>query len=216
MPTEYFTLSNGIKMPVMGLGTWLSKPDEVSNAVEVALKTGYRLIDTAYAYGNEKEIGETLKKVFAEGKIKREDVFITTKLHVQYMHYEDVIPMLKSQLESLQLSYVDLYLIHSSCAVKKVEGVKFPLENGLVLADNVDYLETWKAMEEAYKLGLTKSIGLSNFSMKQIQRVYDNATIKPHNLQLACHAYWPQNELYELCKKIKNSYDCLRPDWQSR
>lgn len=104
MSTEYFILSNGVKMPVMGLGTWLvllwtktgsktevtnkflvqSKPNEVSNAVEVALKTGYRLIDTAYAYGNEKEIGETLKKVFAEGKIKREDVFITTKVTAKH------------------------------------------------------------------------------------------------------------------------------------
>jgi len=186
----------------MGLGTWLSKPEEVSNAVEVALKTGYRLIDTAYSYGNEKEIGEALKKVFAEGKIKREDVFITTKLHAQYMHYEDVVPILKSQLESLQLSYVDLYLIHSSCALKKVEGVKFPIENGLAVGDNVDYLETWKGMEDVYKLGLTKSIGLSNFSMPQIQRVYDNAVVKPHNLQLACHAYWPQNELYDMCKKL--------------
>jgi len=199
----YFTLSNGIKMPSMGLGTWLSKTNEVGQAVEIAVKHGYRLIDTAYVYGNEKEIGDALAKIFKEGKIKREEIFITTKLHAQHMHKEDVLPILKHQLSLLQVDYVDLYLIHSPCAVQKVEGVKFPVENALVLGDPVDYLETWQAMEEVYKQGLTKSIGLSNFSMKQIQRVYDNATVKPHNLQLACHAYWPQNELFDLCKKLK-------------
>jgi len=155
-------------MPAIGLGTWQSKPGEIAVAVEAAIESGYRMIDTAFVYGNEKEIGETLAKLFKKGVVKREELFITTKLHMQYLHKEDVEPLLRKQLQLLQLDYVDLYLIHGPCGLKKVEGKLFPFLNGKVEADPVDHMETWGAMEEVYKKGLTKSIGLSNFSLSQI------------------------------------------------
>jgi len=143
-----------------------------------------------------------LQKLFKKGTVKREELFITTKLHMQYLHKEDVEPLLRKQLQALQMTYVDLYLIHGPCGVKKVEGKLFPFDaNGMVVADAVDHMETWRAMEDVCKKGLTKSIGLSNFGLSQIDRIYKESTIKPHNIQLECHAYWPQNELHDLCKK---------------
>jgi aldehyde reductase len=179
--------------------------------VQSAIETGYRLIDTAYVYGNEQVIGETLQEAFKSGKVKREDMFITTKLHGQFMHKEDVMPMLKKQLATLKLDYVDLYLIHGPLPIKKVDGNLFPLENGFVVPDNVEHSETWKGMEECYKAGLTKHIGLSNFNGKMIEKLCKTAVVKPHNLQSECHAYWPQFELHELCKRHGISFTAYGP-----
>jgi alcohol dehydrogenase (NADP+) len=198
-------------MPIIGLGTFQSKPEEIKLAVQSAIESGYRLIDTAFVYGNEQVIGETLQEAFKSGKVKREDMFITTKLHGQFMHKEDVMPMLKKQLALLKLDYVDLYLIHGPLPIKKVEGNLFPLENGFVLSDDVEHSETWKAMEECYKAGLTKHIGLSNFNGKMIEKLCKTATVKPHNLQSECHAYWPQFELQELCKRHGISFTAYGP-----
>jgi len=207
----HLTLSTGCKMPIIGLGTFQSKPEEIKLAVQSAIETGYRLIDTAYVYGNEQVIGETLQEAFKSGKVKREDMFITTKLHGQFMHKEDVMPMLKKQLATLKLDYVDLYLIHGPLPIKKVDGNLFPLENGFVVPDNVEHSETWKGMEECYKAGLTKHIGLSNFNGKMIEKLCQTAVVKPHNLQSECHAYWPQFELHELCKRHGISFTAYGP-----
>jgi len=138
-------------------------------------------------------------------------MFITTKLHIQFMHKEDVVPMLKKQLVLLKLDYVDLYLVHGPLPLKKVEGNLFPMEDGCVVADQVDHAETWKAMEDCLKLGLTKHIGLSNFTGKMVENVCKKATVKPHNLQSECHAYWPQFELQETCKKHGISFTSYGP-----
>jgi len=211
MTPPHITLSTGCKMPIIGLGTFQSKPEEIKLAVQSAIETGYRLIDTAFVYGNENVIGETLQEAFKSGKVKREDMFITTKLHGQFMHKEDVMPMLKKQLALLKLDYVDLYLIHGPLPIKKVEGSLFPLENGFVLSDDVEHSETWKGMEECYKAGLTKHIGLSNFNGKMIEKLCKTAVVKPHNLQSECHAYWPQFELQELCKRHGISFTAYGP-----
>jgi aldehyde reductase len=194
------TLATGCKMPLMGLGTLLAGSEELKNAVETAIDIGYRHIDTAFAYFNEKDIGEALKKVISSGKVKRSDLFITTKLHVQFLHKEDVMPKIKEQLKDLQLDYVDLYLVHGCLGVQKMDGNPFPMKDGKALFDVVDHMETWSAMEEVYKAGLAKNIGLSNYSLSQLKNVCEKATIKPHMLQCECHIYWPQTELYEFCK----------------
>jgi diketogulonate reductase-like aldo/keto reductase len=209
--TTHLTLATGCKMPIIGLGTWQSKPEEVKQAVLTAIDVGYRLIDTAYVYGNEEVIGEALQEAFKTNKVKREELFITTKLHGQYMHKEDVMPMLKKQLGLLKLTYVDLYLIHTPLPLKKVEGTLFPMEDGHVIPDTVEHTETWQGMEECYKAGLTKHIGLSNFNKKHIEKLCATATVKPHNLQSECHAYWPQFELQEVCKRHGISFTAYGP-----
>jgi len=197
------SLNNGMKMQIIGLGTWQSTAEAVKAAVKEAVKVGYRHIDTAKVYFNEKAIGEALQIAFQSGKVKRSEMFITTKLHVQYLHKEDVIPQLREQLKALQLDYVDLYLIHAPGGVKKSDnGHPFPMENGKVLVDVVDHMETWREMEEAHKLGLAKHIGISNYGATQIQQLYDHASVKPHCLQCQLHAYLPQHELYQLCNRL--------------
>uniref|UniRef100_A0A914YHQ2 NADP-dependent oxidoreductase domain-containing protein n=1 Tax=Panagrolaimus superbus TaxID=310955 RepID=A0A914YHQ2_9BILA len=116
MSTAYVELSNGVKMPLFGLGTWQSGPGEVAKALKMALTLGYRLIDTAAAYGNEAEIGAVLKEFISSGKIKREELFVTTKLFWAFNRAEDVEPQLKASLEKLGLDYIDLYLIHMPVA----------------------------------------------------------------------------------------------------
>jgi len=203
MVGKTITLATGAKMPIIGLGTWQSKPEEVALAVETAIEAGYRHIDTAFAYQNEKAIGDTIQKLIKAGKDKREELFIVTKVSSMYHNRADVAQCLEKQLAELQLSYVDLYLIHSPISMEKdlTPGVVFPLKDGKLAWDKVDIVETWKGMEEVFKSGKAKAIGLSNFNSKQIQRICDSATVKPHNLQVECHAYWPQNELVEFCKK---------------
>lgn len=190
--------NNGNEMSLVGLGTWKSKPGEVENAVKVAIDNNYTHIDCAYAYGNEEEVGRGLAECFKQG-LKREEVFITSKLWNTRHHKEDVVSSLKETLANLKLDYLDLYLIHWPIAFKQGKD-NFPKdEQGNMLYDDVPHLETWKEMEECVKLGLTKNIGLSNFNSKQIQNVLDNCSIKPVNLQIEVHAYFGQRKLVDFC-----------------
>ncbi|XP_049770528.1 aldo-keto reductase family 1 member B1-like [Schistocerca cancellata] len=143
---EHVTFFNGHKMPIVGLGTWQSPNGEVGQAVDAALEAGYRHIDTAYAYGNEAEIGQTLKKWFDSGRLKREDVFIVTKLPFNGNRAESVEKYLKKSLEALQLEYVDLYLIHHPVGHLDVDGSVFPRDqDGKLLIDmNTDHISLWK------------------------------------------------------------------------
>lgn len=204
-------LSTGADMPIIGLGTWQSSPEQVVAAVEAAIDAGYRHIDTAFAYQNEKSIGQAIKNKISQGKVKREDLFIVTKLHMQYNSKELVKKCLLQSLEALGLDYVDLYLIHGPMKIKLVENSMFPVENGKFPMEPVNHLEVWQAMEEMQKMGLTKSIGLSNFNSKQIERIMKNCTVKPSNLQVECHAYFPQHELHEFCKKNNITFTAYAP-----
>ncbi|CAH2056488.1 unnamed protein product, partial [Iphiclides podalirius] len=187
-------LNDGNTMPVLGLGTFLGfdekgqkevKENEVELPVLWALNSGYRLIDTASAYHNEEQVGRGVQK----SKVPREHVFIVTKLGLNEQRH--VVEFLQASLSRLNTSYVDLYLIHNPVALK-------PDDSGY---DVVDYLDTWKSMEEAKRLGLAKSIGISNFNASQIERLLANCDVKPSVLQVEVNLNLAQNKLLELAKR---------------
>ncbi|KAM9384148.1 aldo-keto reductase family 1 member A1-B-like [Pholidichthys leucotaenia] len=200
--SNFAVLSTGRKMPLIGLGTWKSEPGQVKQAVIWALKNGYRHIDCASSYGNEVEIGDALQEMLGPGKsLRREDVFITSKLWNNRHHPDDVEPSLLKTLKDLKLEYLDLYLIHWPYAFQRGD-VEFPKkEDGMLLYDDTDYKETWAAMEKLVEKGLVHSIGLSNFNSRQIDDVLSFASIKPTVLQVEGHPYLAQVELLAHCRE---------------
>ncbi|XP_035735028.1 aldo-keto reductase family 1 member B1-like [Vespa mandarinia] len=204
MAAPTLTLNNGNKIPVLGLGTWQGgdDPSIVAQAIKDAVDAGYRHFDCAYIYGNEREIGNALKEKIAEGVVKREDLYITTKLWNTAHKKEKVIPMCKESLKNFGFDYIDLYLIHWPVAYTDDAKGLWPVdEKGNPLYGYEDYIDTWKGMEECVKLGLTKSIGLSNFNSVQIDRILSIATIKPVMNQVECHINLNQKKLREFCAK---------------
>merc|ERR1711976_424834 len=164
------TLNCGIEMPFLGLGTWQSKANDVKNAVCYALKNGYRHIDTAWIYGNEAEIGEAFQETFSDS-LSRKDVFLTSKLWNTKHHPDDVLPAIQDSLQKLKTDYLDLYLIHWPVDFARGEDL-FPKisDSEIKPADPpIPLTDTWKSMESLVDAGLTKAIGLSNFSIPQIQ-----------------------------------------------
>ncbi|KAL3831540.1 hypothetical protein ACJMK2_023281 [Sinanodonta woodiana] len=202
MEKKTLALNNGVHMPLLGLGTYQSTPDQVKDAVRAALDKGYRHIDTAWNYKNEDAIGEVLEEFFKSGKLKRNDVFITTKLPMIHMEPTRVKASLDESLKSLKLQYVDLYLIHAPMSLKdKGDGSVFPVdENGKFMIAHHDLVQVWKLLEELVDEGKAKSIGLSNFNSKQIERIVTNARIKPVTNQVECHIYLQQKELQKFCE----------------
>lgn len=194
-------LNSGYKMPLIGLGTWLSNPGEVETAVVAAIDCGYRLIDCAYGYGNEKEVGKGLHQALSSGKVKREELFVVSKLWNSRHSPSDVVPSLRESLADLGLDYLDLFLIHWPISFKSGAAL-FPRDDqGNLIYGNTHYLDTWKAMEEATKLGLVRSIGISNFNHKQIQDLIDNGSIKPAVLQIEASPYFQQEKLINFCQE---------------
>lgn len=197
MKTLSFT--NNDTFQSIGLGTWKATGETVKKAVIDAINEGYRHIDTAAIYGNEVEIGEVLAEVFKNGKIKREDLFITSKLWNDSHSKSEVIPALKDSLKRLQLDYLDLYLIHWAVAFK--HGVLFPgSPSEYITLDKLPIIETWQQMEVAKNEGLAKHIGVSNFSKIKLQDLVSKATIKPEVNQVEMHPLLQQNDLFNYCK----------------
>ena len=159
-----------------------------------AIDIGYRHIDCAHVYGNEREVGEAIKSKLSEGIIKREDLFITSKLWNTYHATDLVEHAIKQTLQNLGLKYLDLYLIHWPIAYKEGDDLFPKNADGSPFLSNTDYIDTWKGMEAVLKKGLTKNIGISNFNSKQIDRLLMNSTIKPVT-----------NQVRSLKKNITNS-----------
>ncbi|VDO03481.1 unnamed protein product [Rodentolepis nana] len=192
--------SRDFEIPCLGFGTYKLAAEDVVPALSAALEVGYRHIDCAHLYLNEEEIGNALQCWIKSGKLKREDLFITSKLWNTY-HRPDLVKgaCLKS-MERLKVSYLDLYLIHWPVAYKSGDDLLPVCENGKTLFDKGDIVATWKAMEELVKEGLVRHIGLSNFNEAQIQRIFDEATIKPVVLQIESNPHFPNHNLINFAK----------------
>ncbi|XP_054747341.1 aldo-keto reductase family 1 member A1 [Anastrepha obliqua] len=201
---KYLQFNNGLKMPIVGYGTWMASEEEITVAVNEALKVGYRHIDTAPVYLNEKAIGNVLKEWLSEGKINRSDIFVTTKLAPPADRLDLVELNLRKSLEDLQLDYVDLYLIHTPFTVVLDEKGEFKrYEDGSIMVDSrTDHAAIWKEMEGLVAKGLIKSIGISNFNLQQIKKLMEHCTIQPAVLQIEYHVYLQQPELINYCKSV--------------
>ena len=193
------SLANGDGMPALGLGTWRAEPSRVGSAVRQALELGYRHIDAAAIYGNEAEIGEALERAFVDGEVRREELWITSKLWSDSHAPEDVRPALERTLADLRLSHLDLYLIHWPVVLRR--GVAFP-EKGedLVALEQLPLARTWAAMEELQALGLCRQIGVSNFSQAKLQALLAGARSAPAMKQVERHPYLQQPELLAFCQ----------------
>lgn len=181
-------LYNGVEIPEIGLGTWMISDEEVVYAVNEAIKIGYRHIDTAQAYGNEAGVGKGVK---ASG-IKREDMFITTKLAAEIKSYKEAVTSIDSSLMKLGLDYIDLMIIHSPKPWAKFLESEPYFEGNRV---------AWRALEEAYKAGKLRSIGVSNFEIADLKNILVNATIKPMVNQILAHISNTPKELIQFCQE---------------
>ncbi|KAK7099584.1 aldo-keto reductase family 1 member A1-like isoform X4 [Littorina saxatilis] len=193
----------GDQMPVVAYGTWTvwqSKPGEVCNSVKVAIAAGYRHIDCAWVYDNEEEVGQAIADKIADGSIKREDIFVTTKIWDNHHSRERVKLNVQKSLEKLQLSCADLVLVHWPTSFKDGDD-NFPKgPDGKIIYAFHDLLDTWKGMEDCVKAGLARNIGISNFNSKQIQRVLDAATIKPCSLQIEVNPTFSNERLVQFAQ----------------
>lgn len=195
---KHFLLQNGDKMPALGLGTWKSDKGEVYSAIRSAINIGYRHFDCAFIYDNEVEIGEALKDAIQAGEVTRKELWITSKLWNTHHRREDVIVALKQSLKNLQLEYLDLYLIHWPVAQKR--EIVFPTKGeDLISLNQISLDDTWAGMEECYLSGLSKHIGVSNFSEKKILAVNQSAKIKIEVNQVESHPTLSQIKLLQFC-----------------
>jgi len=184
---DKYVLANGTKMPKVGFGTWqIPNGEQAYNSVPMALKHGYRHIDTAAAYRNEESVGKAIK----DSKIKREDIFLTTKLESHIKTYEGALEAFEKSLKELDMDYVDLYIIHAPWPWSEMGK---DCSEGNVLA--------YKALEKIYKEGKAKAIGVSNFSVKDLENIMKHCEVVPHVNQISYFIGNNQKEVDDFCKK---------------
>uniref|UniRef100_G1SPR2 NADP-dependent oxidoreductase domain-containing protein n=1 Tax=Oryctolagus cuniculus TaxID=9986 RepID=G1SPR2_RABIT len=202
---HYLELNDGHFIPILGFGTYAPKevPKSMAReATKLAIEAGFRHIDSAYLYQNEKEIGLAIQSKIADGTVKREDIFYTSKLWCTFHLPEMVQPTLERCLKEVQLDYVDLYLIHFPTPLKPGEETIPRDEHGNLLYDTVDICDTWEAMEKCKDAGLAKSIGVSNFNRRQLEMILNKPGLKykPVCNQVECHPYLNQSKMLNFCK----------------
>ena len=185
--TDFFTLANGVKIPAIGLGTWQIPPGDMTyNSVKEALKAGYRHIDTAQAYGNEASVGQAI----LDSGIDRSEIFVTSKLPAEIKKYDRALRHAEFTMKKIGLDYIDLFLIHAPWPWTEI-GADYTKEN----------IEVWRAMEEFYESRKTRSIGISNFNVKDINAILGTCRIKPMANQIKLHIGYPQEEIVNHCVK---------------
>ncbi|XP_033743792.1 aldo-keto reductase family 1 member C23-like protein [Pecten maximus] len=206
----YASLNNGHRIPLVALGTSRIPEEKTEACIKLALEMSYRHIDTAFHYGNEVAIGKSLKEYLESTGVKREDVFITTKLDAMFMEEDTVVPAIDESLRRLNLEYVDLFLIHGPCAMKTLDYFpeKAPLTTEYM---PIDLRETWKGMEETVYKGKARSIGVSNFNSKQLEYICETARIRPAVNQVEVHARFPQKKLHDFCKSKNIQLEAYSP-----
>jgi diketogulonate reductase-like aldo/keto reductase len=185
---ETYTLSNGLKIPKVGLGTWFISNKNAPQAVKDAVDLGYRLIDTAQAYNNEAGVGEGIRTC----GIPRKDLFVTSKVHAKYKSYESAMASIDESLEKMGLDYIDMMIIHAP-----QPWTKFRKKNRY-FKENI---QVWKALEDAYKAGKVKAIGVSNFLEDDLENILHNCDIKPMVNQILAHIGNAPLELIDFCEQ---------------
>jgi diketogulonate reductase-like aldo/keto reductase len=184
---DFFTITNGVKIPSVGFGTWqIPSGDVAYNSVTAALKIGYRHIDTAYAYGNEASVGQAVR----DSGIDRKEIFVTSKLPAEIKNYALARRYAENTMKNIGLEYIDLYLIHAPWPWNQI-GADYTKQN----------IEIWKAMEEFYEAGSTRSIGISNFNVSDINAILETCRIRPMVNQIKFHIGHGQQEIREHCAK---------------
>jgi diketogulonate reductase-like aldo/keto reductase len=196
-------LNNGSgAIPALGFGTLIPDPVATRTATKAALEAGFRQLDASERYRNEKQVGEAIHEVFKAGQIKRDEVFIATKLWNNNHRPERVKPAFEASLKKLQLDYVDLYLIHTPFAFQPGDEQDPRDANGNVIYDNgVTLLETWRALESLVDEGKCRAIGLSDVGLDKTKEIFEAARIKPAVVHVESHPYLPQWELLDYCKR---------------
>lgn len=197
---QKLALANGDQLPALGLGTWKAEPGQVGQAVQAAIRLGYRHIDCAKIYGNEAEIGAALAEMFARGEVRRDELWITSKLWNDAHQPSHVLPTLQQTLSHLQLEYLDLYLIHWPVAFR--HGVLYPEQTSdTVPLSAVPLVDTWRAMQDVHRQGLTRHIGVANFTRRKLQLLMDQGGQAPEVNQLELHPYLQQWPMLEFCQQ---------------
>lgn len=196
---KYLPVAENHRIPALGLGTWKSNKGEVATAVAEAIKIGYRHIDCAPIYMNELEVGEALKAALQSGAVKREELWITSKLWNNAHAKKHVRPALEKSLKELRVDYLDLFLIH--WPVHFQANVMFPRSPGeFIAADSIPIGETWQAMEKLVEKGLCRFIGVCNFNLGRLQDLRRQASIQPLMNQIELHPYLQQVEMLKHCQ----------------